>query len=151
FKGSHLEEADFILAMIFGIMLTLLFLNAARIALGINESPAAWTPVSNAIAPLFRHMGHDAQGFFERLFLWAHILLILGFLAYIPYSKHLHIFVSEINVFFTNTRARGHLEPLRIDLEAAEGEGDVHLGAATVEDLTWKEILDTYSCTECGR
>ena len=150
FKGSHLEEADFILAMIFGIMLTLLFLNAARIALGINESPAAWTPVSNAIAPLFRHMGHDAQGFFERLFLWAHILLILGFLAYIPYSKHLHIFVSEPNVFFANTKARGRLRPLHIDLDQLDS-GDVRLGAATVEDLTWKELLDLYSCTECGR
>jgi Fe-S oxidoreductase len=151
FKGSHLEEADFILVMILGIMLTLLALNGAKIALGINESPKAWTPVSALVSHLFRRMGRGAVDDFEHVFLWAHILLILGFLAYIPYSKHLHIFVSEINVFFTNVRARGHLEPLRIDLEAAEGEGEVHLGAATVEDLTWKEILDTYSCTECGR
>jgi len=150
FKGSHLEEADFILAMIFGIMLTLLFLNATRIAAGINESPARWTPVSNALAPLFRHMSHDVQGFFERLFLWSHILLVLGFLAYIPYSKHLHIFVSELNVFFANTRARGRLRPLHIDLDKLE-EGDVRLGAATVQDLTWKEMLDLYACTECGR
>jgi Fe-S oxidoreductase len=150
FKGSHLEEADFILLMIMGIVLTLLALNAARIALGINESPAAWTPVSNAISPLFKHMDAGAQELFERLFLWAHIMLIVGFLAYIPYSKHLHIFASELNVFFTNTKARGRLRPLHIDLEKME-EGDVRLGAATVEDLTWKEILDTYSCTECGR
>jgi len=150
FKGSHLQEADFILAMIFGIMFTLLFLNASRIALGINESPASWTPFSNLFTPLFRHMGHGAKEGFEHLFLWSHILLILGFLAYIPYSKHLHIFVSEPNVFFSNTRARGRLRPLHIDLEGA-GDGEVSLGAATIEDLTWKEILDTYSCTECGR
>jgi Fe-S oxidoreductase len=150
FKGSHLEEADFILFMILGIMLTLLALNAARIALGINESPAAWTPVSNALAPVFERMSHDAQEFYERLFLWAHILLIVGFLAYIPYSKHLHIFASEANVFFTSTRARGRLRPLHIDLEKLE-EGDVSLGAASIEDLTWKEMLDLYSCTECGR
>jgi Fe-S oxidoreductase len=150
FKGSHLEEADFILLMIMGIILTLLALNAAKIALGINESPKAWTPVSNLVAQIFEAMSRGAVNRFEHLFLWSHILLILGFLAYIPYSKHLHIFVSEINVFFANTRARGHLEPLHIDLESAEGE-DVRLGAATVEDLTWKEILDTYSCTECGR
>jgi Fe-S oxidoreductase len=150
FKGSHLEEADFILAMIFGIMITLLFLNATRIAAGINESPATWTPVSNAIAPLFRHMSRDVLGFFERLLLWGHIVLILGFLAYIPYSKHLHIFVSELNVFFANTRARGRLRPLHIDLDKME-EGGVRLGAATVQDLTWKEILDLYACTECGR
>jgi Fe-S oxidoreductase len=150
FKGSHLEEADFILLMILGIILTLLALNGTKIALSINESPKAWTPVSNLVAQIFEPMSTDAVDTFERLFLWSHILLILGFLAYIPYSKHLHIFVSAINVFFTNTRARGHLEPLHIDLESAEGE-DVRLGAATVEDLTWKEILDTYSCTECGR
>jgi Fe-S oxidoreductase len=150
FKGSHLEEADFILLMILGIMLTLLALNGAKIALGINESPAGWTPVSNLVARIFDPMARGTVNLFEHLFLWTHILLILGFLAYIPYSKHLHIFVSEINVFLSNTRARGHLEPLHIDLESAEGE-DVRLGAATLEDLTWKEVLDTYSCTECGR
>jgi Fe-S oxidoreductase len=150
FKGSHLEEADFILLMILGIMLTLLALNGAKIALGINESPAGWTPVSNLVARIFDPMARGTVNLFEHLFLWTHILLILGFLAYIPYSKHLHIFVSEINVFLSNTRARGHLEPLHIDLESVEGE-DVRLGAATLEDLTWKEVLDTYSCTECGR
>jgi Fe-S oxidoreductase len=150
FKGSHLEEADFILLMITGIMLTLLALNGSKIALGINESPKAWTPVSNLVAQIFEQMSRGAVDRFEGVFLWAHILLILGFLAYIPYSKHLHIFVSEINVFFTNTRARGHLEPLHIDLENVEAE-DASMGAATAEDLTWKEILDTYSCTECGR
>ncbi|HEY3209099.1 MAG TPA: (Fe-S)-binding protein [Actinomycetota bacterium] len=150
FKGSHLEEADFILLMILGIMLTLLALNGSKIALGINESPKVWTPASNLVAQAFEPMSRGAVNGFEHLFLWAHILLILGFLAYIPYSKHLHIFVSEINVFFTNTRARGHLEPLHIDLESVQGN-EVRLGAATVEDLTWKEILDTYSCTECGR
>ncbi len=150
FKGSHLEEADFILLMILGIMLTLLALNGTKIALGINESPKAWTPVSNLVGQVFEPMSRGAVNNFEHLLLWAHILLILGFLAYIPYSKHLHIFVSEINVFFTNTKARGHLEPLHIDLESMQGD-EVRLGAATVEDLTWKEILDTYSCTECGR
>ena len=150
FKGSHLEEADFILLMILGIMFTLIFLNAARIALHVNESPKGWTPVSAFCSPLFTHMSHHAQEVFERRFLWLHIILVMGFLAYIPYSKHLHIFVSEINVFFTKTRARGQLEKLDIDLEKME-EGEVRLGAATLEDLTWKEMLDLYSCTECGR
>jgi Fe-S oxidoreductase len=150
FKGSHLEEADFILLMIMGIVLTLLALNGARIALGINEAPKEWTLVSWLVSQAFRPMSQHAQEVFERLFLWAHLMLVFGFLAYIPYSKHLHIFVSEINVFFTKTKPRGKLEKLDIDLEKME-EGDVRLGAATVEDLTWKEILDTYSCTECGR
>jgi Fe-S oxidoreductase len=149
FKGSHLEEADFILLMIMGIMLTLLGLNAARIALGVNESPAGWTPVSNLVAHLFERMRHGSQQGFEGLFLWSHILLILGFLAYIPYSKHLHIFASEPNVFLSSTDARGKLRSLHIDVDKVDE--DVRLGAATLEDLTRKEILDTYSCTECGR
>ena len=63
--------------------------------------------------------------------------------------KHLHIATSAINVFFANTRPRGTLTPLRINLEA--DEADLRLGAATITDLTWKQELDLYACTECGR
>ncbi len=150
FKGSHLEEADFILLMILGVIITLIGLNAAKIAYGINESPAAWTPVSNLVSGVFEPMSASTQNLFVHVFLWAHILIILAFLAYIPYSKHLHIFVSSINVFFRNTKPSGTLRPLDLDLEKLEA-GDAKLGAATVEDLTWKELLDLYSCTECGR
>jgi Fe-S oxidoreductase len=150
FKGSHLEEADFILLMILGIMLTLLALNGAKIALGINEAPAGWTPVSNLVAQLFEPMSEGTADGFEQAFLWAHLGLIFAFLAYIPYSKHLHIFVSAVNVFFTKTKPLGKLEKLDIDLEKLES-GEARLGAGTIEDLSWKEILDTYSCTECGR
>jgi Fe-S oxidoreductase len=149
FKGSHLEEADFILLMIMGVVLTLLALNGAKVALGINESPRQWTPASWLVSLAFRPMSRGAVDAFERAFLWAHLALIFGFLAYIPYSKHLHIFVSELNVFFAKTR-RGALEPLHLDLERADAE-EVRLGAGTVQDLTWKQVLDLYSCTECGR
>jgi Fe-S oxidoreductase len=150
FKGSHLEEADFILLMIMGIMVTLVGLNGTKIALGINESPAAWTPLSNLVSRAFDSMPRGAVDVFEGVFLWTHLSLIFGFLAYIPYSKHLHIFASEPNVFFTKTKPRGKLEKLDIDLENLE-EGTAALGAGTIDQLTWKEILDTYSCTECGR
>jgi Fe-S oxidoreductase len=151
FKGSHLEEADFILVMIFGIILTLLLLEAAKIALGTNESPATWSPVANALSPLFTGMSERTAHAFEQFFLYAHLLLVLAFLAYIPFSKHLHIFVSAINVFFENTRPSGTLRTIPIDLEALQGDDDLVLGAGTVEDLTWKQRLDLYSCTECGR
>jgi Fe-S oxidoreductase len=149
FKGSHLEEADFILLMILGIMLTLIGLNAVKIARGLSESPAAWTPVSNLVAQPFELMSPGWQSFFHGLFLWSHIGLILGFLVYIPYSKHLHILTSFLNVFFTKTKPMGKLAPLKIDLEAMEEGGA--LGAATVQDLSQKQILDTFTCTECGR
>jgi Fe-S oxidoreductase len=148
FKGSHLEEADFILAMISGIITTLLGLNAVKIAQGLNESPAAWTPISNLFAPLFEAMSVGAQSFFHGLFLWSHIALILGFLVYLGYSKHLHIITSSINVFLTKTKPMGKLTTLDIDLERMD---EARLGAATVEDLTQKQILDTFTCTECGR
>jgi Fe-S oxidoreductase len=148
FKGSHLEEADFILLMILAVILTLIGLNAAKIARGVAESPAAWTPISRVASLIFQPMGPGAQAFFHQLFLWSHIIVILGFLAYIPYSKHLHIITSSINVFFSGTKPMGKLRKLDIDLESEE---EMSLGAATVEDLTWKQILDTYTCTECGR
>jgi Fe-S oxidoreductase len=151
FKGSHLEEADFILLMILGIILTLLFLNGVKIAQGLNESPRAWTLVSNLVAQLFEPMSAGWLSFFHGLFLWAHILLILGFLVYIPYSKHLHIITSSVNVFLTKTKPMGKLAKLDIDVDNMESMEDARLGAATVEDLTQKEILDTFTCTECGR
>jgi Fe-S oxidoreductase len=150
FKGSHLEEADFILLMILGIMLTLIGLNAVTIAQGLNESPAAWTPVSNLVAQPFELMSAGWLRLWHGAFLWSHIVLILGFLVYIPYSKHLHIITSFFNVFLTKTKPMGKLTPLRIDLESM-GEDEASAGAATVEDLTQKEILDTFTCTECGR
>jgi Fe-S oxidoreductase len=149
FKGSHLEEADFILLMIAGIILTLIGLNAVKIAQGLNESPAAWTPLSNVAAAVFEPMSPTWQRVWHGVFLWSHIALILGFLVYIPYSKHLHIVTSFVNVFLTKTKPMGKLTPLRIDLESMEEGGS--LGAATVSDLTQKEILDTFTCTECGR
>jgi Fe-S oxidoreductase len=76
------------------------------------------------------------------------VLIILGFLAYLPHSKHLHIATAGINVFFGRTRARGRLEPLDFD---SEDESALRLGAGTIADLTWKQMLDSMSCTECGR
>jgi Fe-S oxidoreductase len=147
FEGSHLGEADLILALIAGIVVTLLLWHASRIALGLNEWPAGWSPVSQALSHLFGSGSATEDA--ERVFVWAHVLIILSFLAYLPGSKHLHIFTAVVNVFFGRTRARGRIEPLRFDEDVPEEE--LRLGAGTVADLTWKQVLDTYSCTECGR
>ena len=145
FEGSHLGEADLILALIAGIVSTLLLWHATQIALGLNAWPAEWSPVSDALSNLF---GDDTTTeALERVFVWTHVLLILSFLVYLPYSKHLHIATAGPNVFFGRTRASGRLEPLRF--EGADDE--LRFGAGTVSDLTWKGILDTMSCTECGR
>jgi Fe-S oxidoreductase len=150
FVGSHRLDAFRILGLITWIILTLFLLRGARIALGENAYPTAWTPVSTGVSHLFTWMGHGWQSFFAWSFLWAHLLLVLGFLVYLPYSKHLHIITSAINVWFASTRPRGALEPLRIDIEKLES-GEQSLGAEKLTDLTRKELLDLYACTECGR
>jgi Fe-S oxidoreductase len=143
FRGSHLGEADLILGMIALVVLTLLGWHATRIAAGLNEWPAQWSFLSNALS---HHVGGSAA-VRERIFVWAHVLVILSFLVYLPYSKHLHIATAAINVFFSRTRRRGRLEPLRFDVPEAE----MRFGAGTIRDLTWKEMVDSFSCTECGR
>jgi Fe-S oxidoreductase len=77
---------------------------------------------------------------------WAHIVLVLGFLNYLPYSKHLHILTSIPNVYLSNLGAPGILKPINFEQEGLE-----KFGVADVEDLTWKEIFDGLTCTECGR
>ena len=151
FKGSHLREGDYILLWIAAIIVTLFVIKATSIAAtGAAPEPAVWAPIANGLSNAFSGLSPSALDAVHDAALWAHIVLVLGFLVYIPRSKHLHIFASEPNVYFSNTRARGKLRPQKIDLEKLE-EGDLVLGAGTLEDLTWKEILDTYSCTECGR
>jgi Fe-S oxidoreductase len=146
FQGSHLGEADLILALIAGVVTTLLLWHAALIAADLNPWPAGWSPISNALSTLLGS-GTTAD-VLERLFVWAHVLLILCFLAYLPHSKHLHIAVAAVNVFFGRTRAGGRLEPLRFE---DEDDSKLRFGAGTVADLTWKQALDAMSCTECGR
>ncbi len=149
FEGSHLRDADLILALIAMIVLSLLLWHAARIGLGLGEWPRSWSPVSHVLSGLF---GHDeATRVLERAFVWTHIGTILAFLAYLPYSKHLHIATAAVNVWFGRTRARGRLEPLRFEPAEGEREEDLRFGAGTASDLTWKQVLDTFSCTECGR
>ena len=149
FVGSHRLEAYRILGLIFWIVLTLFLARGARIALGYSE-PWSWTPVSRAASEVVTALPDAWERWAMWTMFWVHLALILGFLVYLGYSKHLHIATSAINVFFANTRPRGTLTPLRIDLEAAATE-DVHLGAATITDLSWKQELDLYACTECGR
>ena len=150
FDGSHMGQADRILVWIAGIIVTLFGANAARIARGVNESPAAWTPISHALSVPLRNMSAPDLHVVELSLLWAHVVLILGFMMYIGYSKHLHIFTSSFTVYFSSTRPRGAVTPLPIDLAKLEA-GEQSLGAATITDLSWKETLDLYACTECGR
>jgi Fe-S oxidoreductase len=139
FQGSHVGEADFILFMIAGVVATLLCWHAAAHAAGLNDHVG---PLSDAIAKAF-----PSHGLAERVFVWAHISFVLGFLRYLPYSKHLHIATAAINVWMARTSRPGRLEPLRFDVP----DDQMRFGVATIFDLTKKEVMDGFSCTECGR
>jgi Fe-S oxidoreductase len=150
FVGSHTVEAYRILGLIFWIIVTLFGLRATRVALGISDFPAAWTPVSTGLSHLFTRLSPGWIRLLMWTFLWAHLALVFGFLVYLGYSKHLHIVVSAANVFLAKTKPLGTLTPLRIDMAELEA-GTQSLGAEKITDLTHKELLDLYSCTECGR
>ncbi|HJR99132.1 MAG TPA: (Fe-S)-binding protein [Actinomycetota bacterium] len=146
FRGSHLEEADRILLMITAIVISLLLWQATRIALGLTHAEG---PVSGWIAGFLDGASTGALEAAERVLVWAHLLLVLAFLVYLPGSKHLHIITAAPNVWLRRSGPGGRLEPLRIDLEGPEE--DLRLGAAVATDLTRKQTLDLFSCTECGR
>ena len=149
FEGSHLGEADLILALIATIVIS-----SAALARDPDRAPpermagVSGRPVSNALSHLFAD--NQTTRVLERVFVWIHVLTILSFLAYLPRSKHLHIFVAAVNVWFGRTRAEGRLEPLKFD-DPDVPEEELSFGAGTAPDLTWKQVLDTFSCTECGR
>ena len=149
FRGSHMKEADYILIAITGIMVTILLTRAVEITLHHFPYDTRWTPFSDAVSQLFAGLSVEVREALDTIFLWWHSLIILGFLVYITYSKHLHIITSLPNVVFTSERPKGALKPMYIDIENMS-EDDV-LGVGKITDLTWKQLLDTFTCTECGR
>jgi Fe-S oxidoreductase len=149
FRGSHLKEADYILFAISGIMITILLTRGAEISLAHFPYDTRWTPISDFVSNLFQNLSLDTREAIDKIFLWWHSLIILGFLVYITYSKHLHIVTSGFNVLFTSERPKGALKPMYLDIEAMS-EDDV-FGAQKLSDLSWKQLLDGMTCTECGR
>ena len=148
-EGDKLEHTDalIILSLIGGLMVTLLLMNACAYLAGSSAiGPEKF--VSRGVAMLFS-TSIDHPAFYAAAFWWSHVLLVLAFLNYLPYSKHLHVVTSLINVYLSNTSGPGQKGVMRaMDLEAPEVE---QFGASDVDHLTWKNLLDGYSCTECGR
>src|SRR5256714_2828498 len=147
FHESNEIDALIILGLIAAIMIGMLGQNAARVAQGGDPS-SAWRPVASTIARGFESFGWQGTAAIpaHEVFYWIHILAVLAVLVFIPSSKHLHIIVAIPNVFFRKLppKAGSALQP--IDLEHAE-----HYGVSAVTQWSWKNLLDLYSCTECGR
>ncbi|TMF47103.1 MAG: 4Fe-4S dicluster domain-containing protein [Chloroflexi bacterium] len=131
-----------ILGLIFLVILTLAIVEGFEYA---ASNGAAWTPIGSWIGPAFSGFGTNANIAAFRLFWWIHFLVVFAFLIYLPRSKHLHLMATPFNVFFRNHRSKGAL-PLMENLEERED-----YGVSKPEQFTWKQLLDGYACTECGR
>jgi heterodisulfide reductase subunit C len=121
-------------------------------------------PVSAGITGWLSGMSSETLMMIERICWWFHIVGILAFLNYLPYSKHFHILLAFPNTWYSNLEKKGKfnemknvsrevqlmLDPSAQVEPAAEGD-PTRFGAKDVQDLTWKQLMDAYSCTECGR
>jgi Fe-S oxidoreductase len=147
-RETHPGDPILILSWIGALMVTMFGMHAFEVAMD-PASPMAAGPLSAALAqPLVGWTGGALEAGFAFNW-WAHGLLVLGFLNYLPYSKHLHVVVSLPNVWLSNTSGPGQVGVMRpMDLEVENVE---QFGASDVGHLSWKALLDGFSCTECGR
>jgi heterodisulfide reductase subunit C len=165
-NGWPRSDANLILLIEVLLMSAFLTMNAADQLLqnrGVEHYIQAGSfPVSSLITGLFSSWSDASLIAYERFTWWFHILGILAFLNYLPYSKHFHIILAFPNVWYSNLDKKGRLTNmaavtnevnLMMDPSAVpiEIEGPVKFGAKDIQDLTWKNLLDAYTCTECGR
>lgn len=144
----HSGDAILILSMIGALMLSLLSLGAFEFALH-PETGTVFQPASLAMSHMVSGLPTGGLEAGRAISWWFHALLILIFLNYLPYSKHLHVLTSLPNTYLSNTSGPGVKGAMSyMDLEA---EGVEQFGASDVTQLGWKNLLDSYSCTECGR
>ena len=117
---------------------------------------------SSVLHPLLTGLGVNALLLLERTCWWLHIIGIFTFLNYLPYSKHLHILLAFPNAYYARQQLHGKitnmpaiqnevLYAMQPEIAPATADAPVVFGARDVMDLSWKNLLDAYSCTECGR
>jgi len=144
-QGDRAERIDatVILVLIFVVVSSLLVMNGARLG-AAKEFEWAVRPVGALLHPLFDDMS-SARPVFEVLW-WVHIVTVLGFMNYLPYSKHLHVMTSVPNVYFGALQTVNSLRKIDFTEEGLE-----RFGVSDIEDFTWKQLLDGMTCTHCGR
>ncbi|MFL1895123.1 4Fe-4S dicluster domain-containing protein [Aquimarina sp. 2-A2] len=173
-EGWPKNDANIILYFEVVLMVLFLTMNAADLQLqnlGAEHYVKAGSfPISSFITPLFDGMSMSSLIILERTAWWLHILGILIFLNYLYFSKHLHILLAFPNTYFANLKPKGQFKNLDAvtqevklmmdpsadpfaaapETEGEEGEPE-KFGAADVTDLNWVQLLNAYTCTECGR
>jgi ferredoxin len=166
-EGWPRSDANIILLVEIVLMSAFLLMNASDYALqqrGNEHYHAAGSfPVSSVLLPLIDGMSDSGLIFLERFCWWLHIIGIIAFLNYLPYSKHFHILLSFPATYYSNLKPKGEFRNLEsvtnevklmLDPSATPPPADTppaRFGAKDVFDLNWKQLLDAYTCTECGR
>lgn len=165
---SHID-ANIALSIIFFLMITLLGMNTFYILDAANNGQlgVGVFPISSFLAIWFFDLSPETIHFWHEANWWGHILGIFFFANYLPYSKHFHVFMSVPNVFFSNLNPLGKmsnmdnitkevkmmLDPDAAFTEPTEGEEETieRFGVKDVEDVSWKNYMDSLACTQCGR
>lgn len=166
-KGFANQDAATILIIELVLMSALLIMNAADQTLqnlgSAHYKQAGMFPVSSLVAPLFANLSEGTLIFTERFSWWIHIIGIFLFMNYLPFSKHFHIIMAFPNTYYTRLEPKGQLSnpvnvtnevKLMLDPNANIETGDdlpKSFGAKDIFDLTRKNLMDAYTCTECGR
>ncbi len=144
-KLVYTDEATLILGVIFLMCLQGFFVEGWRIAV-TKDVWAPWSPFGNLIARASGTFLTDAQMRSAHCGLWwFHLLTAFGFVAWLPYTKMMHVLTAPLNIF------TGNLVPLGGSLRPVDFEKGESFGVNSFESLTWKDLLDLDSCTECGR
>ncbi len=167
--GWPRSDANYILIIEVILMSLFLFLNASDTLLqtrGVEHYAAHPTGnfvISQFLHPIINGMGTDSLQLLERGCWWFHIVGIFAFLNYLPYSKHLHIVLAFPNAYYARLEPMGKMDNMKSiqqevlyamqpeRIPAGEQTAPQKFGAKDITDLSWKNLLDAYSCTECGR
>jgi Fe-S oxidoreductase/nitrate reductase gamma subunit len=147
---ANLLDDAVTLALLFLIIVSGFAVEGLRIAtteLGSHPGWAVWSPVGFVFATAFSVIGEDASLALHQGLWWGHMLLSLGTIAYVfvSFSRLAHVFASPLNMFLKPLDGKGVLKPIEIT------EDTETFGAARIQDLTWKDLLDLDACTRCGR
>jgi Fe-S oxidoreductase len=147
-KPDRLEptlEAGIILIVVFSLMLLNYITEGFRL-LTATSPFAEWSFMGITFSHLFKGLGlkENSAALFW-IFWWLHLTVVFGFSIYVLYSKHLHILASFFNLFFHSMDPKGSLKPVQ-DLPKGK-----NLGVSVITEFSWKQLLDLYACTECGR
>ena len=163
-KGWPILDANLILIFEIILMVAILTMNASDLALqDLKEYPDTGNfYFSSFIKPLFNGVSIGTLLIIERVSWWIHIIGIFLFAIYVSYSKHLHIFLAFPNIYHSNNQALGkmtNMDSITNEINTMMGkttndenqEMPSRFGIKDIEDLSWKNLMDAYSCSECGR